>query len=46
MIDGRALMPAFSIAITKGEEALVPLDRFKPGSLEGTSKPIIMVPPT
>lgn len=38
-------MPAFRIAITKGDAAAVPSPRFKPSEFEGTSRPITAVPP-
>jgi len=46
MTDGKPLMPDLEMAMTKGEAAAVPvLDwSLKPGSLDGTSKPIINVP--
>lgn len=31
--DGRALIPEFLIAMTKGEDAAVPLARLRPGEL-------------
>jgi hypothetical protein len=42
---GRALMPERLIAITKGDAAAVPLPKARPGSFEGTSKPMIVTPP-
>lgn len=48
LTDGRDLIPARSIAMTKGEAAAVPFvaDRFSPGEFGGTSKPITAVPRT
>lgn len=43
--DGSDLMPAFWIAMTKGEDAAVPSVRFRPSEFDGTSRPIIIVPP-
>ena len=41
-------MPALEMAITKGEAAAVPLlfESLKPGSFDGTSKPMTRVPRT
>ena len=44
LTDGRALIPAFWIAITKGEEAAVPSARLSLGSVEGTRRPMMNVP--
>jgi len=48
IIEGRALMPARSIAMTKGEAAAVPFPSFKsrPSEFDGTRRPIINVPRT
>ena len=46
--EGNDLIPARSIAITKGEAAAVPFveARFKPGELDGTRRPMTVVPRT
>ena len=46
MTEGNPLMPDLVIAMTKGEAAAVPLFAPRPGSLDGTSKPIVNVPRT
>ena len=45
--DGKTLIPALLIAMTKGDAAAVPLvlARLSLGSFEGTSKPITVTPP-
>jgi hypothetical protein len=43
MMDGSAGIPAFWIAMTKGEEAASPDERFSLGSLEATKSPITKV---
>jgi hypothetical protein len=42
--DGSPEMPAFLIAITKGEEAAVPSDKLSPGSSAGQMRPMTNVP--
>jgi hypothetical protein len=44
--DGNALIPARSMAMTKGDAAAVPEVELKlsPGSLDGTRRPMIRVP--
>lgn len=42
--DGRPEMPAFPIAITKGDEAAVPSAKLSPGSSAGHMSPITNVP--
>jgi hypothetical protein len=44
LAEGRALIPACLIAMTKGEAAAVWTVKSKPGSFEGTNKPMIKVP--
>jgi hypothetical protein len=44
MIEGRALMPLFWMAMTKGAEAAVPVPRERRGSLEGTRRPVMKTP--
>ncbi len=48
LTEGNDLIPARSIAITKGEAAAVPFveARFKPGELDGTRRPMTVVPRT
>jgi len=36
---GKTLMPAFSAAMTKGEEAALPVEARSLGSFEGTMRP-------
>ena len=43
--DGNALIPACWMAMTKGDDAAVPVARLSPGLLDGTNNPMIMVPP-
>ena len=45
MTEGKPLMPAVLIAITKGDLAAVLACRFKSGLVYGTSKPITVTPP-
>ena len=45
MTDGRPLMPAVLIAMTKGDLAAVEVLRFRSGWLYGTNNPIIVTPP-
>jgi hypothetical protein len=47
--DGNALIPAVLMAMTKGDDAAVPaaglpVARLRPGLLDGTKRPMIMVP--
>ena len=42
---GSALIPACLMAITKGDDDAVPVARLSLGSLDGTKRPMIMVPP-
>ena len=42
--EGRPEMPAFWIAMTKGDDAAVPSDRLSPGSSEGQMRPMTKVP--
>ena len=46
MTEGKPLIPALLMAMTKGEAAAVPLCPFslRPGSLDGTRTPITAVP--
>lgn len=44
MIEGRTVMPEFWMAITKGEPFASELPRERPGSFDGTSRPIMKVP--
>jgi len=46
MTEGKPLMPDLEMAITKGEAAAVPVlfSSLKPGSLDGTSRPMMNVP--
>lgn len=43
--DGRTLIPAFSMAMTKGDAAAVPLARFRSLLSYGTSSPMMVTPP-
>lgn len=45
LTDGNALIPAFSMAMTNGDEAAVLVASCNLGSLEGTSNPMMNVPP-
>lgn len=45
-MEGRALMPAFSIAMTKGEAAAVPDPLRRLGSVYGTRTEMIKMPKT
>lgn len=42
--DGRPLIPAFLMAMTKGDAAAVFSVRLSPGELEGTKRPITVTP--
>jgi hypothetical protein len=42
--DGRPLIPAFLMAMTKGDAAAVPLERLSSSELEGTKRPITETP--
>jgi hypothetical protein len=46
MTEGKPLIPDLEMAMTKGEAAAVPLCNGspKPGSLDGTSRPMMNVP--
>ena len=46
MTEGKPLMPDLEMAMTKGEAAAVPelVSSPKPGSLDGTSRPMMNVP--
>jgi len=44
LTDGSDLIPARSIAMTKGEEAPVPSLRFRPSEFEGVKIPMMNVP--
>jgi hypothetical protein len=44
MMEGRAFMPAESMAMTKGEEAAVPSLSLRRGLLEATNKPMMNTP--
>lgn len=44
--DGSALMPESVMAMTKGEEAAVPVERFKRGSFDATNIPTVHTPRT
>lgn len=44
LTDGSPLIPAFLIAITKGDDAAVPPSKFKPLAFEGTKIPMMKVP--
>jgi len=46
MTEGKPLMPDLEMAITKGEAEAVPevVWSLKPGSLDGTSRPMTNVP--
>ncbi len=46
MRDGRPPMPAWRMAITKGDATAVPEAMLRSGSFEGTSRPMIVTPPT
>ena len=41
---GRVLMPDRLMAMTKGDFAAVPVVKPRPGSFEGTSKPMMKTP--
>ena len=45
MTAGKPLIPAFLMAITKGDRAAVELPRSKSGLLDGTMSPITNAPP-
>ena len=43
--DGNALIPAVWMAMTKADDAVVPVKRSRSGLLDGTKRPMIRVPP-
>ena len=45
MTDGSPLIPAFLIAMTKGDFAALDSLRLRLGLFEGTSRPIMVTPP-
>ena len=45
MTEGRPLIPAVLIAITKGELAAVEVSRRRSGFEEGTRRPMMVTPP-
>ncbi len=45
MTDGRPLIPAVLIAMTKGDFAASEVVRLRSGWLDGTRRPMMMTPP-
>lgn len=45
MTEGKLLIPAVLMAITKGERAAVDVARSRSGWLEGTMSPMMKAPP-
>ena len=43
--DGNPLIPACLMAITKGDDVAVPVLKVRSAWLEGTKRPITVVPP-